>query len=65
MPRPTVELDVEVVVKETTMALLCRIDEKEIWIPKSLIGADSEVSAEGDRGKIEVPEWWALQNGLV
>lgn len=65
MPRPTVELEVEVVVKETTLGLLCRIDEKETWIPKSLIGEDSEVRAEGDRGKIEVPEWWALKEGLV
>ena len=65
MPRPTVELQVKTVVKETTEALLCRIDGVDHWIPKSLIGADSDVRAEGDSGTLEIPEWFAVKEEIV
>ena len=33
---------------ETDLALLCNIDDKKHWIPKSVVHEDSEVSSEGD-----------------
>ena len=35
------------------------------WIPKSLISDDSEVWKKGDEGKLVVPEWFAIKEGLV
>lgn len=65
MPREMTEIaDVECV-KETAMALCCRIGENEEWIPKSQIGEDSEVNAEGDVGTLVVAEWLAIEKGIV
>lgn len=52
-------------VKATKLALLCAIDEKEVWVPQSHIDDDSEVYAEGHEGTLVVSEWWATQEGLV
>jgi len=56
--------DVEVK-KETTDALLCVIDGKPHWIPKSQISDDSEVSSEGDEGTLVLSEWISIEKGLV
>jgi hypothetical protein len=50
--------------KETDKALLCVIDGKEHWVPKSQIDDDSEVFEEGHRGTLVCSEWWAEKNGL-
>jgi hypothetical protein len=62
--RPTIAIDDVVALKETSLALLCLIDGKEHWLPKSVIHEDSEVSAEGDEGTLVVPEWFAEKEGL-
>lgn len=65
MPRPTVTLpDVEAL-KETDAALLCLVEGKEVWIPKSVIDDDSEVWEEGQSGDLVVHEWFATKEGLV
>lgn len=61
----TVEFRDVVCKYETDAALLCEIDEKEYWIPKSQISNDSEVTAEDDVGTLVVSEWIATQKGLV
>lgn len=35
-----------------------------LWIPKSVIHDDSEVWKKGDRGKLVIPEWFALKEGI-
>lgn len=51
--------------KETRKALLLRNEDgDEIWIPKSLLGDETETKAEGDKGRVFVQEWYAEQECL-
>ena len=43
-------------------AILVDVGDLEVWIPKSLLGEWPEV---GESGKILVPEWLAIEEGLV
>lgn len=65
MPRPTVTLSDVEALKETDAALLCLIDGREVWIPKSQIDDDSEVWEEGQSGDLVVTEWFATKEGLI
>ena len=65
MSEQTVELDDATVEAETDLALLCNINEKTHWIPKSVVHEDSEVSSEGDTGTIVIMRWFAEKEGLV
>lgn len=51
--------------KETKDAILCVIDGKSIWIPKSQVHDDSEVYKDGDSGTLVITQWIAEQKGLV
>jgi hypothetical protein len=52
------------IVRETDKAFLVRVDDKEIWVPKSCVHDDSEVyDMENDEGTIVVKRWWAEKNG--
>lgn len=62
---PTVEFRNVTCKRETDAALLVEIDDKEIWMPKSQISDDSEVTAEDDVGTLIVSQWIAEQKGLV
>ena len=59
-----VDLDATVLVA-TDMALLCEIDGKEVWIPRSLIHKDSEVSFPDDSGMLKIPYWVARDKELI
>ena len=61
----TVELEDVAVEAETDLALLCTIDDKKRWIPKSVVHEDSEVSGDGDTGTIVIMRWFAEKEGLV
>lgn len=61
----TVIFDGVEAIKETGLALLCRIDGAEVWMPKSQIADDSQVTEEGDHGVLVVTEWIAIEKGLV
>lgn len=50
---------------ETAAALLCEIDGKKFWIPKSIIHEDSEVYKKGTEGTLIIPEWFAVKEGIV
>lgn len=51
--------------RATGRALLVRFcDGDEVWVPKSLIGPDSEVEEPGDEGDLSVAEWWADEKEL-
>lgn len=52
-------------IKETEAALLCLIEGKEVWIPKSQITDDSEVYEDGHEGILVVTEWIAFEKGLI
>jgi hypothetical protein len=59
-----VEFDDVITKAETDLALLCVIDGKERWIPKSQISDNSEVWESGDIGKLIISPWFAEKEGL-
>jgi hypothetical protein len=52
------------VVGETEKAILCQIEDRKVWIPKSQIHEDSEVYEGGDTGTLVITEWIAKQKEL-
>jgi len=50
------------VIRETGAALLCLIDGEDYWIPKSVMGSDSDVTGSGHCGTLSVERWFAEQN---
>lgn len=62
-----IEIENVYVIKQTSKALLCQVDdgEDEVWIPQSQIDDDSEVWKEGQEGTLIVSEWIARQKGLA
>lgn len=59
-----VHLDVEEIVAETDLALLCRIDGEDYWIPKSQV-ADADDYSQGDSDlTLSVTQWFADKEGL-
>jgi hypothetical protein len=50
---------------ETDLALHIITDDMDFWVPKSVVGDDSEVYEDGDRGDLYVPEWFATKEGLI
>ena len=57
-----VELTDVTVLREVPHALVCRIDSKQVWIPRGQI-ANGDVPPVGQCGSIVVPRW--LYNGLI
>jgi hypothetical protein len=53
--------------KGSGRAILCLIDGQDVWIPKSLLlqSDGNEVWEEGDSGTLSIPEWFALEKGLL
>lgn len=48
--------------------LVADFDNTEYWIPKSQICDESEIDADsgiGDEGDLFLPEWMAVEKGLV
>ena len=61
MTEQTVELEDVAVEAETDLALLCNIDNKKHWIPKSVVHEDSEVSSDG--GQVINPHGYKRATG--
>jgi hypothetical protein len=53
-----------VVIKRTDKAVLCLIEEDEVWIPQLQIDDDSEVWDEGDEGTLVISQWIADQKKI-
>lgn len=52
------------IIRETDKAVLARVNDKDIWVPKSCIHDDSEAfDMNCDEGTIVVKRWWAEKNG--
>lgn len=66
MPQEMVEIYVDLIIKETTDAILCEIGSEQVWIPKSQLGEESDVREAGDgNGVISIPVWLAEKKELV
>jgi hypothetical protein len=56
--------------KQTDKAILVEmqdgpLEDKQFWVPLSVISPDSEVTDEGDRGLLVTYKWWAKSNGYA
>jgi hypothetical protein len=51
--------------RETEKGLLVLYEGEEIWLPKSKISDDSEVTEKGDEGILAIPEWLADEKGML
>lgn len=59
-----VEIAVTEVIAETDKAILCVVDDEDVWIPISQIDDASEVWEYGDEGTLVIPRWLAEEKGL-
>jgi hypothetical protein len=53
------------VLRESTTSLLCRIDDREHWIPIDKLREGSTVHHVGDIGVLVVPRAFAVEWGLI
>ena len=54
-----------IVVRTTGAAALIEVEGVEVWIPFSEMIEGTEVNGEGCEGKLVIPEWMAVAEGLV
>ena len=54
-----IEIEFDQIIRQTDMAVLACIDDKEYWLPKSQIDFREWSNIIG------IPEWLAIQKGLV
>jgi hypothetical protein len=52
-------------IHETAKALLVKVDDKQLWVPKSVIKGLSEIRKKGDEGVLIVAQWFAEKENLV
>lgn len=60
----TVEIDFDYCIVETDGAVLIDFEGREVWIPRSCIVGDVPRGNE-ENGSIELPEYFAIEKGLV
>lgn len=55
----------DVIVKaETPKALLVIVGSEDVWIPRSQLHEDCELSDKDDEGDLIIPAWLAKQNDI-
>ena len=51
---------------ETEKALLCVLETgDEVWVPKSLVASDSQITKRGDEGELAAPLWFFEKEGVL
>ena len=56
-------VDFDEIVTFTEQAILFRIDEREVWIPVSVM--DPDLDPHAGPNEIEVAEWFAIKEVLI
>jgi hypothetical protein len=65
MPNTPVTFDAVEVVRATLFGLTCRIDRVDVELGIVVPLAGTTVRAKGDVGRLVLPRWFALQEGLA
>lgn len=60
-----VDVFIDAVLKETDAALLVGIDDRELWIPKSVLESHDDLDEDTGETTIYVAEWFANKEGLI
>ena len=63
--REKVRIDDVEILRATDKAVLCQIEDQQVWIPQSQIDDDSEIWKEGDTGTLIVSDWIAKEKKLA
>lgn len=63
--RAPVEFPDAKVKRTTPSALLVEVDGRKVWVPRSQLLEENDVSEEGEEGLLVIPEWLAIERGLV
>lgn len=63
--RSPVELDAVEVKRTTPAAIQVEVDGRKVWIPRSQLLEENEVTEEGEIGLLVIPEWLAHERGLI
>jgi hypothetical protein len=53
------------VLRATDTSMLCRIDNREHWIPRDKVREGTTIAHAGDSGTLVVPRTFAIEWGLV
>jgi hypothetical protein len=53
------------VIGESDVALLCRIDDRARWIPRDKLCEGDTINAKGDIGTLVLPRQFAVEGGLT
>jgi hypothetical protein len=53
------------VVAERSRVLLCLIRDRKVWVQRSHVQEGSEVKTRGDRGRLVIPKWLAVDLDLL
>ena len=53
------------IVAERSRVLLCVIHERAVWVHRSQLREGTDVRARGDRGRLVIPKWLAVDLDLV
>lgn len=66
MSRKPIEFDCVEILNETDAAWWMNIEGEEVCIPKSqLMDGTDEPLSEGDEATVVIPEWLAMEKGLI
>ena len=60
---PSLEVEYEKILTETTEAVLFLVEDEEVWIPKSQMEEEIE-DLDREGGEFTIPEWLAVEKGL-
>ncbi|MCG7853122.1 MAG: hypothetical protein MIO92_11435 [Methanosarcinaceae archaeon] len=60
-----VDIDIDGIINSTDLAFLVKIDDEEIWLPKSQIKFETDPKNLDTTTLISVPEWLAEKKGLI
>lgn len=52
-------------IHETEKAVLVKLSDCKLWVPKSQLHDDSEVFGKGMKGRVVVKFWWAEKQELA
>lgn len=59
-----VEVKIDHIVHRTDLAVLVAVEDREVWIPKSLFSEDHDIPEVGEGGTIWIAKWRAVEEGF-
>jgi hypothetical protein len=64
MPQTPVTFDAVEVLSTTIFGMTCRIGRRDVFVRAGVAASGTTVRSPGDIGRVVVPRWFAIQEGL-